>query len=161
MESESHTCSCALFGDNIVYSGYLHTNLYIYSISENCHYAFRSSAEHATIPNLTPNSAKIVSVNNNRIFIIDALGFIYQSQECSASEWAILAKSCINYGHLMSYIFPYNKSIYFVIQNVLYEFCFGTKIGDKRVRRKIQDITKIEEYIIENDKKEEKDRSRD
>ncbi|CAG9315761.1 unnamed protein product [Blepharisma stoltei] len=154
MEAESHTCSCALFGDNIVYSGYLHTNLYIYSISNDCHYAFRSSEEYPSIPNLTQNSAKIVTVNSNRIFIIDALGFIYESHECSASEWTILAKSRINYGYLMSYIFPYNKSIYFVIQNALYEFCFGTNIGDKRVRLKIQDISKIEENSIENDKKE-------
>ncbi|CAG9325857.1 unnamed protein product [Blepharisma stoltei] len=118
----SHSCSSIIFRSNILVSGFSHKHLYQYNMELDS-YSIAFSFESG-------NSWKILLAENNRAYIIERLGRIYECGAENVYNWNDVGKSSMDW-FLQHYVTYYQNSAYIGINigtsNLYYKFDFKTK----------------------------------
>ncbi|CAG9320435.1 unnamed protein product [Blepharisma stoltei] len=85
---ESFNCSCIEFNECILVSGYYHTKVYKYDLTQNNY----SELSEAVVDG---DNHKILAVANSRAYIVENYGFILESDEMNEMVWRKIGKSTL------------------------------------------------------------------
>ncbi|CAG9325602.1 unnamed protein product [Blepharisma stoltei] len=115
-------CHCILFKENILISGYRNQNLMRYSIKEN---AFNS------IPFKFAERKKKLLINDDRLYLIECDGLIYESEAGDEYRWKKIGNSIISDKWPPQVYLSYNKEAVYIgcrYPHAYYKFNLDEKV---------------------------------
>ncbi|CAG9310903.1 unnamed protein product [Blepharisma stoltei] len=125
-------CSIAIFLDQFIIAGFGETKAFIYD-------PLLDSFSLLPLETLVKSSIKVNCVANDRAYVIDSLGYVYESDPFNLYSWSQFVNAAMIGTFIFSYPVIYKDSLYFVLDYKLYRFYFSLKKSRKVLGEVIMD----------------------